>query len=169
MKPTSTNQNTTNHMKFNHLTKVLILASICLATLVSSCKKKTIESDIYIKKQWKADLGTANVVPAITGRTDHAVATIYLMDNNELHYYIYFDKPLNTGDSPTISVINIGATGINGTSFIKLDASSFNEKRENDGKVTLSADVVASLLSQTSLYLQVSSSQQPNGLVRGQM
>ncbi|MGN7989268.1 CHRD domain-containing protein [Pedobacter sp. 22226] len=135
----------------------------------SSCKKEVYTSDIYIRKQWKADLSASNIIPAITGRTDHAVATVYLMDNNELHYYIYFDKPLNNGDSPAGAVINLGAAGANGTALIKLDASSFNDKRENDGAVTLSAEAAASLVSQTTLYLQVSSSQQPNGLVRGQM
>ena len=156
-------------MKFNHLTRVFILSCTCIIALVSSCKKKNIESDIFIKKQWKADLSTGNVIPAISGRTDHAVATIYLMDNNELHYYIYFDKALNNGDSPTTAAINIGAAGVNGNSPIKLDASSFNDKRESDGKITLSADAAASLIAQTALYLQVSSSQQPNGLVRGQI
>jgi hypothetical protein len=135
----------------------------------TSCKKDVYTSEIYVRKQWKADLSTTNIIPAISGRTDHAVATVYLMDNNELHYYIYFDKPLNSGDSPTTAVINIGTAGVNGAPLIKLDASSFNEKRENDGKVTLSADAATSLVSQTAIYLQVSSSQQPNGLVRGQM
>jgi hypothetical protein len=135
----------------------------------SACKKEVYTSDIYIRKQWKADLSTTNIIPAISGRTDHAVATVYLMDNNELHYYIYFDKPLSSGDSPTTAVINIGAAGANGTPLIKLDVSSFNDKRENDGAVTLSADAASSLVSQTALYLQVSSAQQPSGLVRGQM
>lgn len=135
----------------------------------TSCKKDVYTSEIYIKKQWKADLSTTNIIPAISGRTDHAVATVYLMDNNELHYYIYFDKPLSSGDSPTTAVINIGAAGANGTPLIKLDASSFNDKRENDGKVIISAEAAASLVAQAALYLQVSSAQQPSGLVRGQM
>ncbi|RDC58192.1 CHRD domain-containing protein [Pedobacter chinensis] len=146
-------------------------ASFLLVLLVFlvSCKKELKTSDVYIKKQWRADLSVSAIVPQITGRTDHAVASIYLMDNNELHYYIYFDKPLNNGDTPGKGSINIGAAGTNGTLLINLETSAFNEKLENNGKISLNTETANALLNQSNLYLNVTSSQQPAGLVRGQL
>lgn len=147
----------------------MVFFAVIVLGFVLSCKKDIATSDVYIKKQWKADLSVSNVIPAISGRTDHAVATIYLMDNNELHYYVYFDTPLNNNDVPGKAAIYIGAAGANGNLFINLDDSAFNGKRELDGKVILSRESINTLLAQTDLYLNVTSNQQSAGLVRGQI
>jgi hypothetical protein len=132
----------------------------------TSCKKKEVESDIYTIRQWKSDLSVNNVVPAITGRTDHAVAVCYLMTDNKLYYYLYFDAPLNNGDTPTKAVIYSGAAGASGSVLIDLNNGAYNSSREVKGAVELSAQTIADLNSKT-LYLQIASSQQAAGLVRG--
>lgn len=137
--------------------------------LFSSCKKDNdYISEVFIKKEWKVDLSTTKVVPQVSGRTDHAVAVLYLMDNNELHYYIYFDQALQAGDSPTTAKLSLGSATQNGTVLIDLQNPAFNTARESKGKITLNEATITSLLSQ-SLYLQVASTQQSAGLVRGQV
>ena len=136
---------------------------------VLSCKKDIPVSDVYVKKIWKVDLSASQIVPSISNRTDHAVASVYLMDNNELYYYIYFDQLLNNGDKPLGASIYIGTAGINGILLAELKGSSFNEKRENDGKISLSEAAVNSLLTENNLYLSIASIQQNAGLVRGQL
>ncbi|MDN5287161.1 MAG: hypothetical protein JWR38_3435 [Mucilaginibacter sp.] len=155
-------------MKFNLLTKVYMLGSICLLILALSCKKKSIESDIFIKKQWKVDLSASNITPVLSGRSDHAVAVLYLMDNNELDYYVYFDQVLQNGDIPTSIKVNLGPSGTNGSLLIDLQNPVFDANRESKGKLNLNTSTIDSLLSQPT-YLLVLSSQQGNGLVRGQI
>ena len=154
-------------MEFSSFTKKLKLGSICLFILFSSCKKET-PSDVYTLRQWKSDLSTSNVLPAITGRTDHAVAVFYLMTDNKLYYYLYFDTPLNNNDSPAKAIIYTGAAGTTGTVLIDLANAAFDTNREVKGSVALSDQLIAELNNKTS-YIQISSSQQPNGLVRGTM
>jgi hypothetical protein len=148
--------------KLNYISYVIVLFSFI------SCKKDIKTSEVYIRKQWRVDLSPSNMVPALSTRTDHAVAFIYLMDNNELSYYVYFDKALSSGDSPTGSAIFIGAAGSVGNLFVNLDGS-FNEKRESDNKINLSAEMANSMVASPNLYLQVASVQLPSGLVRGQL
>lgn len=134
-----------------------------------SCKKKVFQSDVFIKKQWKVDLSTANEIPAISGRTDHAVAMLYLMDNDELSYDIYFDKVLENSDKPTAAKLYLTtAVTSKGTVLIDLQNGPFNEQREVKGSVKVSADQMSSLLSGL-VFLDIASQQQTNGLVRGQI
>ncbi|WP_443943671.1 CHRD domain-containing protein [Pedobacter sp. AW1-32] len=144
----------------------ILLWVLCLSI---SCKKDNVSSDVYIRKQWTVYLSANSIVPQITGRLDHAVASIYLMDNNELYYYIYFDTAIQNGDVPGSAAIYYGASGQNGQVLINFNGSSFNSSGENDGMVALSTEMANSLVAQTSIYLNVSSAQYPSGLVRGQM
>ncbi|MBB6238335.1 hypothetical protein HDC90_002968 [Pedobacter sp. AK013] len=134
----------------------------------TSCKKETYTSDIYIKKQWKVDLSATKIIPAIANRTDHAVAVLYLMDNNELHYDVYFDQPLQNGDTPSSVKINLGASTANGSLLIDLKNPAFNGNRESKGSLTVDAQTAVALSTQ-SAYLVVASQQQNAGLVRGQV
>ncbi|SFG91979.1 CHRD domain-containing protein [Pedobacter insulae] len=134
-----------------------------------SCKKDDVyRSDIFIKKQWKLNLSSTNVIPALANKDDHAVAMVYLMSNKELHYDIYFDRPLENGDSPTTVKLYFGESGQTGELFLDLNAPSFNAQRETKGKVLL--DEPNFLKIQTAkIYCQVSSTQQQSGLVRDQL
>lgn len=155
-------------MKFNLSTKAYILVCICLFTLGLSCKKKNVESDVFVKKQWKVSLSTANVVPAVTGRTDHAVAVLFLMDNGTLYYDVYFDSPVQNNDTPTHVVIYNGAAGTNGSVLLDLHSASFNAQGESKGSLIPDNTTAQALLTQ-SAYLAIASPQYPNGLVRGQV
>lgn len=136
---------------------------------LSSCKKDTnAVSEVFIKKQWKVDLSASSVVPAITGRTDHAVAMLFLMDNKELHYDIYFDKALENNDVPGNGKLFLGVAGANGSLFIDLVTPAFDSKRETKGKIMVSDEIYTKIQTEK-IYLQVSSTQQQNGLVRGQV
>ncbi|MES2418992.1 MAG: CHRD domain-containing protein [Bacteroidota bacterium] len=137
--------------------------------LFPSCKKDNVfTSDVFIKKQWKLDLSVSKVVPALSGRADHAVAMVYLMSNKELHYDVYFDKPLENGDNPGAIKLYLGASGQSGTLFIELNAPAFNTQRESKGKLLL--DEANFLKIQTEeIYCQISSQQQQAGLVRDQL
>ncbi|WP_229685096.1 CHRD domain-containing protein [Pedobacter zeae] len=134
----------------------------------SGCKKDTYTSDVFVKKQWKVDLSASKVLPAISGRTDHAVAMVYLMDNMEVHYDIYFDKALENNDTPGNAKIYLGAETTSGAVFIDLKTPAFNAERETKGSVPVDAATATKLQSEK-IYLQISSVQQPNGLVRGQL
>ncbi|WP_343521635.1 CHRD domain-containing protein [Pedobacter sp.] len=134
----------------------------------SGCKKDTYTSDVFVKKQWKVDLSASKVLPAISGRTDHAVAMVYLMDNMEVHYDIYFDKALENNDTPGNAKIYLGPETTSGAVFIDLKTPAFNAERETKGSVTVDAATATKLQSEK-IYLQISSVQQPNGLVRGQL
>jgi hypothetical protein len=133
-----------------------------------SCKKDVYTSDVFIKKQWKVDLSPANMVPALTSRTDHAVAMFFLMSNKELHYDIYFDKVLNNGDTPGVGHLYLGAIGQAGTVFIDLKTTAFDAMRETKGKIAID-DATSTKLQTEKIYLQISSTQQQLGLVRGQL
>lgn len=143
-------------------------AVIMIVFSFMSCKKDVFKSDIFIKKEWKADLTTSNVIPAVSGRTDHAVAVIYLMDNNQLSYNIYFDKPFENGDNATSAKLYTGSATENGTVLLDLKNSVFNAQREVSGILTLD-EVVMQKLQSESVYVQVGSTQKVNGLVRGQL
>ncbi|MEE1946972.1 CHRD domain-containing protein [Pedobacter sp. KR3-3] len=133
-----------------------------------SCKKEIKTSDVYTLRQWKVDLSASNMVPAISGRTDHAVAVFYLMTDNNLYYYIYFDQPLNNNDTPGKAIVYTGASGSNGTVLIDLSNGAFNSDREVKGSVPLSSTLINDLNTKAT-YLQIASTQQANGLVRGTM
>ncbi|WP_199140102.1 CHRD domain-containing protein [Pedobacter sp. ASV12] len=133
-----------------------------------SCKKEMKTSDVYTLKQWKVNLTPSDVVPAVAGRTDHAVAVFYLMTDNKLYYYLYFDQALNNNDTPTKAIVYTGASGSNGTVLIELNNGAFSSTREVKGSVAVSASTINDLNTKTN-YLQIASSQQPNGLVRGDM
>lgn len=136
--------------------------------LFPACKKDTYTSDVFVKKQWKVDLSASSVIPTVVGRTDHAVAMLFLMDNKELHYDIYFDKALENNDAPTNGKLYLGTLGTNGNLFIDLAIPAFNNQREVKGKITVSDEIYTKIQSEK-IYLQISSTQQPNGLVRGQL
>ncbi|WP_443936781.1 CHRD domain-containing protein [Pedobacter sp. MW01-1-1] len=155
-------------MKIKILSRGFMLLCIFIMSVHSSCKKDVYTSDIFIAKQWKVDLSASSVVPAITGRTDHAVAMVYLMSNNELHYDIYFDIALQNNDSPGKGQLFLGDLGQLGTLFLDLQTPAFNSERECKGSVKLDEGSVAKLMTDK-IYLQVSSTQQPNGLVRGKL
>lgn len=155
-------------MKFNHFKKWCMLGAMYLLIFITSCKKKFIESDIFVKKQWKVELSASKVLPAISGRTDHAVAMVYLMDNRELHFDIYFDKAVENNDTPGEAKLFLGPDGATGSLFIDLKSPAFNTQRETKGSVTIDA-ATASKLQTEKVYLQISSAQQPAGLVRGQL
>lgn len=151
----------------------LRLLPIALFALLCSCKKELYTSDVFIAKQWKVELSAAYTVPAVAGRTDHAVALIFLMSNNELHYDIYFDKPFDNGDSPTNAKLFVGAAAENGTLLVDLKNGSFDGNREVKGFVPADAALVEKLRAVGAavlpIYLQVNSTQQPDGMVRGQI
>lgn len=146
---------------------------IALFMLCSSCKKELYTSDVFIAKQWKVELSAAYTVPTLAGRTDHAVALIFLMSNNELHYDIYFDKPFGVGDSPTQAKLYLGAAAENGVLLADLKNGAFDGNREVKGFIPADAAMIESLKATGSaarpIYLQVNSTQQPNGMVRGQI
>lgn len=147
--------------------KLLFLSFLMLASF-SSCKKEMKTSDIYTIRQWKVNLTPNEVVPAVSGRTDHAVAVFYLMTDNKLYYYLYFDQALNNNDAPTKAILYTGASGSNGTVLLDLNNPAFGSTREVKGSIELSSTLINDLNTKTN-YLQIASTQQPNGLVRGAM
>jgi hypothetical protein len=143
---------------------------ICLLFASVSCTKKPYTSDIYIVKQWKIVLSAIYTIPANVGRTDHAVAMVFLMSNNQLSYDYYFDANLNNNDTPTDIQLYTGSATENGTLLLDLHNAAFNSSREIKGDLPLDNATVAQLLSYTNtVYTQVTSAQVPTGLVRGQM
>lgn len=149
------------------LIRYLVL-SLLLSVLFSCGKDDVFTSDVFIRKQWRLNLTTANVVPAISGRNDHAVGMVYLMSNNELHYQIYFDKPLENGDQPQGAKIFSGAAGQSGTQIADLNVPAFDANREAKGKLLVD-DALFQRLQSEKIYFQIYSVQQQVGLVRDQL
>ena len=159
-------------MKFNILTKayMYMLGGLCLSILTLSCKKSFTQSDIYIVKQWKIVLSASYTIPANTGRTDHAVAMMFLMSNHQLYYDYYFDTNLNNNDTPADIRLYTGSAAENGVLLLDLHNAPFDSNREIKGNLALDNATEAQLLSYTTMvYTQVTSAQVPAGLVRGQV
>lgn len=156
-------------MKFNLLTKAYMLGGIFLSILTLSCKKSFTTSDVFISKQWNVTLSAAYTIPANAGRTEHAVSLLYLMDNNQLNYDIYFDVAPNNSDIPTSVKLYTGAAAENGTLLLDLKNAAFSGNKVK-GSIQLDQAMANVLLnSGLSFYMVIGSNQIANGLVRGQV
>ena len=139
---------------------------ICASFALWSCKKETVnESKVFVIKFWDINLTPANVIPANTGRSDHAYALLYLMDDNKLYYDIYVDS-VQGKDVPTGAQISLGSPVVNGTQFVQLSQAFTDNKAK--GFVSVTQPQIDSLLLSSS-YLTISSSVVPTGLLRGQL
>jgi hypothetical protein len=156
-------------MKFNLLTKGYMLGGICLSILIFSCKKNFTTSDTFIIKQWNVALSASYTIPANAGRTDHAVSLLYLMDNNQLYYDIYFDVAPNNGDTPTAVKLYTGAAAENGTLLLDLKNAAFSGNKVKGSIQLNQATANGLLVSGLSFYMVIGSTQITNGLVRGQV
>lgn len=143
---------------------------IALVLVSISCTKKTYTSDVFIRKQWQVSMSAAFTVPANPGRTDHAVATLYVTSDNQLYYDVYFDANLNTGDTPTSVKLYNGAAAENGTLLLDLHNGTFTN-REVKGNLPLDDATATKLLAAGNnvIYMQVNSAMVTTGLVRGQI
>lgn len=149
------------HRKLYYLLTCLLLISV-------SCTKKTYTSDVFIKKQWQIFMSATYTIPANAGRTDHAVATMYLTDDNQLYYDVYFDANLGSGDTPSAVKLYTGTAAENGALLIDLHNGAFSGG-EVKGNVAVDATMANKLINGTDMYMQVASSQIAAGLVRGQI
>ncbi|WP_295124926.1 CHRD domain-containing protein [uncultured Chitinophaga sp.] len=158
-------------MKLQQLFRALPprLAKYCLVLpallLLASCKKDP-ASEEFIEKFWNVDLNTRNVVPGLPGRTGHAACLLYLTDNRDLYYDVYFDT-LDAAETIGEIALFTGAPSANGTPLVTLGAgvSSANKTK---GKVRLDTTQINALNRQP-VYLSIASKSAPAGFVRGQL
>lgn len=140
----------------------LVLSAFLLAT---ACKKDP-TSEEFIVRFWNLDLKASNMVPAVTGKGDHAVCLLYLSDNKDLYYDLYFDS-LGPAELPGQIAIFAGSPTVNGTQILAFPNVNYTGVKSK-GKLRLTQSQADSL-STLSTYLTVVSKSSPAGLVRGQL
>ncbi|ATL48707.1 hypothetical protein COR50_16915 [Chitinophaga caeni] len=92
----------------------------------------------FVMKFWNVQLSGANVVPSSEGNNSHAYALLYLRDDYQLYYDIYFDS-LSKGSSPGVVEIRMGNAIENGETILTLDGNF------QDGKLKGNVDFPKSL------------------------
>ncbi|WP_291912396.1 CHRD domain-containing protein [Chitinophaga sp. CB10] len=107
-----------------------------------------------------------NVVPATPGNGASASALLYLRDDYQLYYDIYFDS-LPAGITPEGVELRIGGPVENASSSLITITGAFTGKKLK-GNMAVSPAAADSLI-KTPGYMVITSKSAPTGLVRGQL
>lgn len=148
--------------------RLIPLFHFCMLILACSlvgCKKDP-ESDLFVKKLWNIQMKGINVVPATPGNGASASALLYLRDDYQLYYDIYFDS-LPAGITPDGIDIRIGGPVENNAAALLTITGTFTGNKLK-GNMAMPKEVADSLM-KTSAYMTITSKSAPGGLVRGQL
>jgi hypothetical protein len=149
--------------------KIIPLAILCAVSplIFISCEDDAV-SPPTIVKEWTVPLSTQYENPARAGRTESGTATIQLLSDNSIKYTIAVTG-LAAGDALTAAHIHTGDVITNGPVVLGFDPV-FSGSNATGTIAGIRASFVDSLKnSANELYFNVHSTQQPGGLVRGQM
>ncbi|MEH0158556.1 CHRD domain-containing protein [Limibacter armeniacum] len=161
-------------MKQNTPWYVLLLLSLFV---ISSCDDDddggtTPTPDPEIVQEWTVELSPSDEVPAITGRDETGTAELTLYDDNTLEYTITVND-LSDTDELTMAHIHTGGPTETGDVLITLvDGTDivFDSNNSVTNTIDLTTAQVDSLTnSPDNLYVNVHSTEEPNGLLRGQL
>ncbi len=148
----------------------LPLALMCIAQpiLFMACKKETAAPVATVVKEWTIAVSPKNEIPARSGRTETGTANLSLYSDNSFKYVITVTG-LAAGDALVAAHIHVGNVITNGSVVLGLDPV-FAGATATGTITNLRSTFVDSLKSDDNeLYFNVHSTQQPGGLLRGQM
>ena len=149
---------------------ILPLALICMAQpiLFMACKKETVVPMPTVVKEWTIAISPKNENPARTGRMETGTANLSLFSDNSLKYVITVNG-LAAGDALVAAHIHAGNVITNGPVVLGLDPM-FSGATATGTITNLRSTFVDSLKSDDNdLYFNLHSTQQPGGLLRGQL
>jgi hypothetical protein len=153
--------------------KHLLVAVMSLSSLLvfDSCSKDDNDNPNppatpTVVKTWDIPLKASYVIPAPNARTDSGTAKLELMSDNSLRYNINVNN-LASGDVLGSAELRSGDVVSEGPVLLDLNAS-FSNGVYSDTLTSLRQSLVDSLQN-SPVYLTVQSTQQPEGVVRGQL
>jgi len=150
-----------------------LVCSISAMFLMYSCSKDETTDNPdpntppTVLKHWEIPLSAMFEVPAPSGRTDSGTAVLDLMSDNSLRYSINITN-LAAGDSLIMAHLHAGDPVTSGPVILDL-AASFVNNSAADTITNLRQTLVDSLNNNQSIYLNVHSTQLPDGVARGQL
>lgn len=125
------------------------------------------DDDRYPTVSWANALSTKYENPALMDRTEDGLLEMTLWSDNTLSYSIYVNR-LQSGDALTSASLYAGDVMSNGN--IVLDLKANFTGFEASGKVPVRASLADSLRrTSNQIYLNVTSTEKPAGLIRGQI
>ena len=144
------------------------LLCLILPMLFLACKKDSTTPAPTLVKEWTVTLSPKNENPARAGRTEMGTVTIQLYNNNTLKYTINVTG-LASGDALTAAHIHAGDVITNGPVVLGFEPV-FSGSTATATISNLRSTFIDSLKDNVNeLYFNVHSTQQPGGLIRGQL
>ena len=150
--------------------KILTLGLLCpvLATLFLACSKDEPAPAPTVVKEWTIPLSPKNESPARPGRTETGTVNIQLISDNTIKYSITITG-LAAGDALTAAHIHAGDVITNGPVVLGFDPV-FSGGAASGTLQNIPTSFIDSLKDdKNDLYFNVHSTQQPGGLIRGQL
>jgi len=136
--------------------------------LFMACKKDPVTPEPTVVKEWKIVISPKNQNPAPAGRMETGTANLSLLSNNSLKYVITVNG-LAAGDALVAAHIHAGNVISNGSVVLGLDPM-FTGATATGTISNVRSSFVDSLKSDDNeLYFNLHSTQQPGGLLRGQL
>jgi hypothetical protein len=150
--------------------KISTLALFCpvMAILFFACSKDNLPASPTVVKEWTVPLSPKNESPARAGRTETGTVNIQLMSDNTINYSITING-LAAGDALIAAHIHAGDVITNGPVVLGFDPV-FTSGTATGSLQGIRSSFIDSLRDDINeLYFNVHSTQQPGGLMRGQL
>ncbi|WP_366184402.1 CHRD domain-containing protein [Flavobacterium ovatum] len=145
-----------------------LMLSIC-ALLIISCSDDDNPPAKTLTQSFNIALNNANSIPMVTGRSETGTILMSLFDDNSLEFTITINN-LSATDALTTAHVHIGDVVTAGAVAITLVNGSTIKFSGNTAKGTVSLTAAEVLtLKGSNVYVNVHSSLNPLGLVRGQI
>lgn len=146
----------------------LVLISSILSIFFLACKKDSPTPTPTLVKGWVVPLSVKNEIPSHTGRTETGTATIRLLSDNTIAYQVTVNG-LAYGDVLTAAHIHAGNVITNGPVVLSFDPAFTGSTAIGTIKNIRSTFIDSLKDDVNELYFNVHSTQQPGGLMRGQL
>ena len=158
-------------LKLNRMKKRiynLALISTALPIFFLACKKDSTTPTATLLKEWTVPLSVKNEIPSHAGRTETGTATIRLLSDNTITYQITVNG-LTSGDGLTAAHIHAGNVITSGPVVLGFDPVFTGSTATGTIKNIRSTFIDSLKDDVNELYFNVHSTQQPGGLIRGQL
>lgn len=143
------------------------IAVLAVVLTVMSCRRENESFSNNAIKEWFVPFSATYANPATPGRVDSGTAHIILYQDSSIRYDFRVPN-LQSGDALTGVTFNAGDPITNGPVLRNLQPRISNNY-VSGGVFHLSPSLMDSLLTDMPLYINVTSSQNTNGLLRGQL
>ncbi|WP_162923684.1 CHRD domain-containing protein [Arachidicoccus soli] len=145
------------------------MAIIFLVIVQTACTKKTgSDEGSFTVAYANIQLSATNLVPVDATIKAHAYAILDVMSDGRLNYDIYCDS-IPSGEVPSSFSLYFGKSGQNGTLIQTAIPINLNDSSEVIGNIKLPQAIIDSFTNSASMYIVISSSAHPNGLMRAQI